>query len=304
MFAGKSFATAEELTAATKQIVESLGKTVVKGGDEHWDFLFALIQHHPKAKQGAAIVGLRYGDWLTPGAKALIAVREDNTEDAISHKRCAKKFFASFSSYSQCGVVIEVLRLPETTTFSSVKELLPACTRVKVLQSGCSCRALVEFGNATDAQQAIEKLGSDSDVTCSMFAGANPWAKRKAPASQEAGKQKKKIKKCALVGAMDASEAAKNARAARFATSSAAPPIPVPKKRMAWSGGKMVSNKEEALSCFLSRSTATDDTEPTAGGENEQAKTRRLIEPDILDVALRGLAGSVQTQPKAAVDLS
>ena len=52
---------------------------------------------------------------------------------------------------------------------------------------------------------------------------------------------------------------------------------------MAWSGGQIKSNKEVALSRFLSRSTE--------GTKEEGEKTRREIEPAVLDAALRSAGG-------------
>ena len=43
------------------------------------------------------------------------------------------------------------------------------------------------------------------------------------------------------------------ARAARFAAESAKPPPPLPKRSLAWAGGKLTTNKEEAVEKYLQR---------------------------------------------------
>lgn len=50
-------------------------------------------------------------------------------------------------------------------------------------------------------------------------------------------------------------------RAARFAADEAKGPPPIPEKRMAWPGGKITSNKEEATKKFLERKLAQEKEE-------------------------------------------
>ena len=130
-------------------------------------------------------------------------------------------------------------------------------------------------------------------------AGTSEWSflgmslaavqKKKNKKKKNKKKQKMALKKmqlnpeAILGGGLDSSETAKAKRAARFANSANVPP---PKKKcMAWSDGKMTSNKTEALLKFLSRKTKSSES-------NEgQVKTRpNIINKDAVAVALR-LAG-------------
>ena len=71
-----------------------------------------------------------------------------------------------------------------------------------------------------------------------------------------------------------------SARAKRFAAEAQTPPPPIPKRRMAWHGGKISSNKEEALQKFLARSaTASDsDSEKTLSPQKRQQVLRHLAQ--------------------------
>ena len=49
------------------------------------------------------------------------------------------------------------------------------------------------------------------------------------------------------------------ARAARFAAEASSPPPPLPTRSMAWPGGKLTHNKEDAVRKFIERKRASDD---------------------------------------------
>ena len=48
------------------------------------------------------------------------------------------------------------------------------------------------------------------------------------------------------------------ARRERFASAASAPPPPLPTKRIAWAGGKITSNKEEAVARYIERKRQAD----------------------------------------------
>lgn len=161
-------------------------------------------------------------------------------------------------------------------------------------------------GSANDSSSAPaewnsgwETVTATADDDHADFGGGTEWGflgmslaamqKKKNKKKKNKKKQKMALKKMqvnpeAILGSgLDSSETAKAKRAARFANSAHVPP---PKKKcIAWSDGKMTSNKTEALLKFLSR-------KKKSSGLNEgQVKTR----PDVIDknavaVALR-LAG-------------
>ena len=72
-----------------------------------------------------------------------------------------------------------------------------------------------------------------------------------------------------------------SARAKRFAADAQTPPPPIPKRRMAWHGGKISSNKEEALQKFLARRSATasdNDSEKTLSPQKREEVLRHLAQ--------------------------
>ena len=138
---------------------------------------------------------------------------------------------------------------------------------------------------------------SEGDLEASFNASAGEWGflgmslsavEKKKKKSKKKKKKKQKLKfqmtqanaETILGGGLDSSEAARAKRAARFAKSANLPP---PKKKcIAWSDGKVTSNKTAALLKFLSRKTKS------AGSNGDQVKTRPdSINPRAVAVALR-----------------
>jgi hypothetical protein len=77
---------------------------------------------------------------------------------------------------------------------------------------------------------------------------------------------------------IDVSAEVLSARAKRFSPDSNGIIPPVPKKRIAWSGGKMNSNKEEALQKFLARkSTPGKPDKEKSLSPTKRAEVMRLL---------------------------
>ena len=151
----------------------------------------------------------------------------------------------------------------------------------------------------TEWNSGWETVTATTDNNTDFGAGTSEWGflgmslaamqKTKNKKKKNKKKQKMALKKmevnaeAILGGGLDSSETAKAKRAARFANSAHVPP---PKKKcIAWSDGKVSSNKTEALLKFLSRKTKS------SGSDEGQVKTRpAMINTNAVAVALR-LAG-------------
>jgi hypothetical protein len=89
---------------------------------------------------------------------------------------------------------------------------------------------------------------------------------------------KQEAKHEATVFQIDTSAEVLSARARRFSRESNEVIPPVPKKRVAWSGGKMNSNKEDALQKFLARQATPGKpgASKTLSSEKRDAVVRML----------------------------
>ena len=65
-------------------------------------------------------------------------------------------------------------------------------------------------------------------------------------------------------------------RAARFAREAAAPPPPLPKKRIAWAGGTITSNRAEAVAKYIDRKEL-DGVEARAVRQSLKFKSRAVV---------------------------